>query len=152
MLLGLLAFLCVSLGGMAIGFACGFASAFITKYTNHVRGKSYFDYHMYAFSKCTQFCCSRRAGRSVRSRLSIVHSRRTISFLRYNRVCYVIMNMHLTHRLCICRIICCGLNQAQFACVNISPKSYISVNYFAKVGWYVFDCFFSSNAYVNIVR
>ena len=24
---------------MAIGFACGFASAFITKYTHHVRGK-----------------------------------------------------------------------------------------------------------------
>ncbi|VDK56182.1 unnamed protein product [Cylicostephanus goldi] len=37
--MGLLAFLCVSLGGLAIGLFSGFMSAFVTKFTKHVRGK-----------------------------------------------------------------------------------------------------------------
>ncbi|CAJ0610552.1 unnamed protein product [Cylicocyclus nassatus] len=35
--MGLLAFLCVSLGGLAIGLFSGFMSAFVTKFTKHVR-------------------------------------------------------------------------------------------------------------------
>ncbi|CAJ0584031.1 unnamed protein product, partial [Mesorhabditis spiculigera] len=36
-LMGLLAFLCVALGGLAIGLFCGAMSAFVTKFTEHVR-------------------------------------------------------------------------------------------------------------------
>ncbi|CAI4221267.1 unnamed protein product [Auanema sp. JU1783] len=36
-ILGLLAFLCVSLGGLFIGLACGAMSAIITRFTEHVR-------------------------------------------------------------------------------------------------------------------
>ncbi|KAK5977887.1 Sodium/hydrogen exchanger [Trichostrongylus colubriformis] len=35
--MGLLAFLCVSLGGLSIGLLCGFLSALVTKFTKHVR-------------------------------------------------------------------------------------------------------------------
>uniref|UniRef100_A0A914VK12 Sodium/hydrogen exchanger n=1 Tax=Plectus sambesii TaxID=2011161 RepID=A0A914VK12_9BILA len=93
--LGCLAFLCVSFGGAIIGFACGFISAFITRFTSHVR---------------------------------VVEP---VILFGMAYLSFVIAEMF--HFSGIIGIICCGLNQAQYACLNISPKSYISVNYFGKV-------------------